>query len=773
MKKTVVGIIIILIAFLMASAMLTGCDRSESNSDHPDFIYVPDIMPIVMPQGIEWIDNVIVAGGSVYFSALPEADDGSDDVPSVTVFDIYSMNLDGSNMKKLPNYKIDIEYPDDTEFGNLQLQSLYIDNLGNIWVVERGEFFKHDLPADFDGDYIVLQASLWEKWNHRIVLMDFSRIRKLDNTGKEISSFDISHISAGSDWFHISDIIVDDSGNIYISVDSSSSVYVFDPQGNELFSLNVNWADKFVKMSDGSISHPDWREKGRVLVKIDVIGKQWGEIIDVPSIAHNTYQGNDEFKFLFYDNVGLYGVDSDSGETVLLVDWIDSDMTVQGLRNVDILQDERILIINQHWNSEGSQHELVFLTKTAYSELPERTVLTLATFHLNWNIRNIIVQFNRTSQTHRIRVIDYAEFNTEDDWQAGLTRLSAEIIAGNVPDILDVSELPFSRYAAQDLLIDLYPLIDSDPGLGRNDLMENVLRKTEINGNLYRIFPFYSIGTLAGNPSVVGNYPGWNMDEFTAVLNANPNADHVMGQGITKMNFLQILLMLNMDSFVDWNTNTVSFDGKDFTDLLMFADSFPDDYDWNGEYISEHVLIREGRQIMAAIGFNSFEEYQIYKVLFGGELTFKGFPNENRNGYSLMTNTSFAITNKCTDVTGAWEFLRIFLTEEWQNDNSWYGLPVNKNVFEKMLIDAMKENEFRSNEIGLDGITIEIEPLNQADVDQINALIDSISGSAGQDEALWNIISENAADYFSGRSSLEDAVRVIQNRASIYVAEQG
>jgi len=35
--------------------------------------------------------------------------------------------------------------------------------------------------------------------------------------------------------------------------------------------------------------------------------------------------------------------------------------------------------------------------------------------------------------------------------------------------------------------------------------------------------------TIIGNPDVLGNAPGWNMDEFLAVLKENPGADIPMG----------------------------------------------------------------------------------------------------------------------------------------------------------------------------------------------------------------------------------------------------
>ena len=63
-------------------------------------------------------------------------------------------------------------------------------------------------------------------------------------------------------------------------------------------------------------------------------------------------------------------------------------------------------------------------------------------------------------------------------------------------------------------------------------------------------------------------------------------------------------------------------------------------------------------------------------------------------------------------------------------------------------------------------------PLSQDEADTIMALIESASGPAGWDESLWAIISEGASNYFNGLSSVQDAVRVIQNRASRFVSEQ-
>jgi hypothetical protein len=68
---------------------------------------------------------------------------------------------------------------------------------------------------------------------------------------------------------------------------------------------------------------------------------------------------------------------------------------------------------------------------------------------LDSSLRKQILKFNRQSERYRIEVQDYSEFNTSEDQTAGVTKMSAEIIAGRVPDILDVFRLPSASMSAR------------------------------------------------------------------------------------------------------------------------------------------------------------------------------------------------------------------------------------------------------------------------------------------------------------------------------------
>ncbi len=69
-----------------------------------------------------------------------------------------------------------------------------------------------------------------------------------------------------------------------------------------------------------------------------------------------------------------------------------------------VMNDGRIIAVLNHWDDETSVNELVLMERVDASSLPEKTVLTLACFYLDYNIQQKIVDFNKTSDAYRIVV---------------------------------------------------------------------------------------------------------------------------------------------------------------------------------------------------------------------------------------------------------------------------------------------------------------------------------------------------------------------------------
>jgi ABC-type glycerol-3-phosphate transport system substrate-binding protein len=133
---------------------------------------------------------------------------------------------------------------------------------------------------------------------------------------------------------------------------------------------------------------------------------------------------------------------------------------------------------------------------------------------------------------------------------------------------------------------------------------------------------------------------------------------------------------------------------------------------------------------------------------------------------------ALAITENSADKQAAWEFIRTILTEDWQREQQhMYGrqylFPTNKRVFDEAAANAMLDP--------VDDLSVILgfTALSQSQLNQIFAMIDSITFVSGiLPSTLDDIVTEGASDFFRGRTSAQDAARIIQSRASIFISEQ-
>ena len=68
---------------------------------------------------------------------------------------------------------------------------------------------------------------------------------------------------------------------------------------------------------------------------------------------------------------------------------------------------------------------------------------------------------------------------------------------------------------------------------------------------------------------------------------------------------------------------------------------------------------------------------------------------------------------------------------------------------------------------------VQVGPLTQEEYDAFMRLYESCNSIYSYDEAILNIIKEEIEPFFDGQKTAEETARLIQNRVSLYVAEQG
>jgi len=755
--------------------------------DNKAFVQTSALSLPVLSGYLPNIENVTIIDELVYFTST--ANVASDSLEHKTrIFSLDISNRDNPVLVELSGYTVPPP-PPDTEAGGVHITTMHIGSDGtHLWVAEAGRFVDFDFPPSFDVD----NAEPDEIWEYTRLLESYQTIRKLDSTGAEVLKVDISELSRAHDWVGIAAFNVDADGNVFIG--SGHRMYALNANGESLFTLDtsgfVNHGG-MIRLQDGSVALTSHTMTGTIeLQMIDTANKTWGDTLVLPSDTLTIFPGNEEGTIFCNSRTALYVVELATGDYAQLLRWSDIDLATTELTNFTFVGDEHIMFTYNDYRYTSSAEYSVVTMIMSYSlaelsELPEVVTLTIARAGTDSFATNAIRHFNRTNTKYRIELIDYVDVRGDISGLAileGRNQLILDIISGSVPDIIALDINMFEELVSSGIFENLYEYIDNDPQLNRSDLMEDVFGKLEVDGALYHIFPFFGVSTISGSSDVLGSNPRWDFAAFRNVIETNPQAAFPMGKFWSFDEYL--FSILSIEDLVNWETGTTYFDRDDFSEILKWVkDNYSEDvlveidpiFGW---FFNTEELIRTGDQIMIRDAVASFAYHAALQCVFGGDVVYKGTPRTEGVGNYLSFYGSVAISSISDNKKGAWEFVRMFLTEEWQQENvasfdNFLKFPTNRAVFQKELTDSMSPDGPEIVYFSPFDSDIEIDPLAQRDVDKVLALIESaVPPQFGHIGALYDIILESVHDYMNGRTSLEDTVRVLQNRAAIFVSER-
>lgn len=796
-------------ALLLAFAMMLSFAACGGKSDGGDagkeneYSYIAQYLPVDI--GAEYINAACWNDGVIYMIA--QIEDGEEEYTydsgevdengaPVMVSETYptyrnvlmAVNTDGSNAHELANYTEPV-IPEGAMEGSAGVQKLMADPSGKLWVLENIDAYYFDVPDDFD-------ETTDSYWNYDYTDKNSYRLRQLDAEGSEILVVDLAFLAEESqnDWYYVNTVEFDGEGNIYVVADDGLTV--LDPTGAKLFNFELGqneWINTVVRLADGTVAAQTYGNEGQDFKVIDIAAKGWGDSITVPTNAYYFYAGSGDYDLYCGSETSLYGVDTATGESTMLLTWLNLSIDNYNLSSVIPLEDGTIFCISNtyDYNTGESAMEFIDLVRVPTAELAEKTTLTYACLYLDYNIRSMILDFNKNSDKYLIQIKDYSQYNTEDDYSAGLTKLTTEILTGNIPDMMSTDSLPMSQYASKGLLEDLWPYIEADTELGGRDaLVPSLFKALEVDGSLYQICSTFSVQTAYGLASVVGTEPGWTLDEMLAAYASLPQGATMFDFSYTKSQMLSMLCYMFMDNFVDWESGQCSFDSQQFIDLLRLTEYFPETFDWENfnydtDYVESYAAVRAGQQLLATGNLYSIDSYYYN---FGGpdisDLTFIGYPSGGQdNGAAFSVSGGIAMSSTCADKAGAWEFMRTMLTKEYQSQNSW-SLPTNQNLLDEKFKDlttptyVTDENGDKVEEAKnyyWDYNTQEQTPVYAMDQEteaKFRSLIEDTTRVYSYDENIYTIISDEAAAYFAGQSTAEAIAKNIQSRVSLYVNEQ-
>lgn len=388
-------------------------------------------------------------------------------------------------------------------------------------------------------------------------------------------------------------------------------------------------------------------------------------------------------------------------------------------------------------------------------ETADETPVTLvyATMHLDQEMSTWIAEYNLAHENCQIEVREYGQ----DDYEAGLMRLNAEIVKGDGPDLLDLSYIDVGPYISLEILTDIYPLLDADTELKRESFLSGILKLYEEGGHLYGIAPGYRIETIMGTKTLLGDPAEWTVEKMYDVLDDLPEGSCFINN-LGPLGLLRIVLQRGMDEYVDWENATCSFDSDQFRELLQLAavmDTFP-------AFDDDEQAIAEGKLLANRLYVSDLEEYAASTRLFQGEpIVCVGFPSPEGGGALVTPYLPIGIC-RGENQDAAWEFVKSLLGEEFQEKHIRFNFPLREDSLQILFERSMA----RSTEYG----TTE-KSIGQEECDALYEVICSANCSRVFDANIWNIVSEEAEAYFNGQKTLEQVVQIIQNRVEIYIQE--
>ena len=615
----------------------------------------------------------------------------------------------------------------------------------------------------------------------------------LDTDGSELSRAAVD-VDVAQSYLNTYSVACDENGNMLTTLDQS--LIAIAPDGSIAYTIPTqDYISSLVRFSDGTVGAMISGMNGMELRKIDTASKQLGDAITLPNNVWTLLSGDEKYDFYYTSGMYLYGfhLGDDSAEEVL--NWMSCDINGQSLDTsaINISPDGTIRGVVTEYSNGKTEPQLFTLALVPADSLPKKEILTVAQleYYPDYDLSNRIVRFNRSHDSVRIQYKDYTQYNTENDLSAGMTKFMTEVMAGNLPDILPTRQLSYKQLAAKGLLEDLYSYIDADPKLSRDDFFPNLLTALEVNGSLYQIVPAFSVETLSGASSIVGDTPGWNYDEFNAALAKMPEGCTPLDPYITRDSVLSSLLYADMDSYVNWTTGEVRFDSDSFKQLLTFAKQFPAEYNWEEHDSAESTkdLLAQGRQMLTQTYLYSLDSVLWNDVSFGGQTTYIGWPTTNGVGSIMSFDNGYAISKNCTNKEAAWEFLSSMLTEDAQKEV--YSIPANRNVFNQKLEELMtpsyrkdaqgnfildengeKIPQSRGSWYDENGLEHNVYAMTQEQADAVLSVITTCTKVANYDTSIYDIVNEQAQAFFAGQKSVDEVCRLIQSKANIYVNEQ-
>lgn len=811
-----------LVAVMVAGLCGCGGDDAVANANAAlakEYVYGYEeiVLPDAGENGDITINSVTRYDGRIYMAVNIyqwSSDAGnSEEVKLISIkedgTDMQTVELDFSQMETGKNE----EASEEIAAGNLArienavMEPVLDDAFGvDMDMALDEDYYSQSYESNYYNNYIIGQnGTVYAVRNHyyedysdpeNYVYENNQYICAWDLKGTFLWQCPIEGLENEESYSYISKLIPGKDGAIDILISGDKQqVRSIDANGNSLGERELkNGAEVFVNVSDimvkadGSLLvtyyGEDWSKL--YMVDYDIATDTLGEASEMPeSLMWSGYgcmAPGVTSDIVYATGSGVFALNRGDETPTQIMSYINSDINTTNMNNLIMLDENHF--IGFYYDRSDNENKGAFFTKKNPEDIPDKQVLVLAGAYIPYELTIRVVNYNKSNDKYRIVVKEYESYNTMEDYTASYTMLNNDIVAGNMPDILVADTmLPIDNYIAKGLIADVGELMEQDEELSQIEYLQNVFDAYSLDEKLYYIIPHFYVQTWVGKTSILGDREGWTMEEFQEFAKTVPEGTNVISD-LTRSYFMNMVMQYSGNDFIDLATGKCNFDSPEFIGILEYAKTLPaelsEDYYDDDYWMNYESQYREDRTVLMTnhIAYMS-DMNTTMNGYFGEDVNFIGFPTATRDGAVVMAGESYVISAKSKNIEGAWDFMRYYLTPEYQKTMEW-GLPVIRSIFEENAKKALEkpywinedgEKEEYDNYFTINGENIVLEPLNQEQLDQVIDVVTSANRKYYYNTDVQNIITEEVAAFFEGQKSAQDVAQIIQSRIQIYVDE--
>ena len=375
-------------------------------------------------------------------------------------------------------------------------------------------------------------------------------------------------------------------------------------------------------------------------------------------------------------------------------------------------------------------------------------------------------EYNKNHPDAPVTVVPFGDAKLMEVDKA-MAQLSVAIAGDDPPDLILLQNVTsrLDALVSQGYVEDLTPFAEKSEAVHLEDYYQKVLDCGRKEGVLAVIPKTFAISTLVTSKNVFDASTGWTYSQMLDCCKAH-EANSLLPDTTPEM-YLFYILRESIDAFVDVEQNKCHFDSEEFKAFLEYVGTYCAWSSRQYEYIDQDErgnAFREGKILASYQAIFRLGDLKNIRRDFGDTANFVGFPSKYGTPVHRITmsgDNSFAITSTSSKKEEAWKFIEWYLYKEDEFDK--LELCADRRRMEEKVGIALA---------GRENVNGGEPAMTEEDRETLESLLEHLDPLPDDNAPLYRIAYAEARTYFSGDKTLDEVIKVIQNRATLYLQEK-